>query len=116
MKIDIILKIIKNSKFIITIVDPVGVSYTNESNNPEINEINEIIVLIIITVLNLSTICIVASVGNIIKLEIRSAPINLIPITITNEQIIAKIILYKFVLIPIDLANFSSKVIKKILL
>lgn len=55
-------------------------------------------------------------VGKIIKLDINKAPISLIPSTTTTEQRLAKIMLYKLVLIPIDLANFSSNVIANILL
>jgi len=70
----------------------------------------------IITLLKVFTTCIADIVGKIIKLEMRSAPINLIPSTTTIEQRIANIALYKLVLIPIDLANSSSNVKAKILL
>ena len=57
--------------------------------------------------------CMAISVGKMIKLGIRSAPSNLMPNTITSEQIIAKIASYTLVFIPIAFAKSSSKVIAK---
>ena len=48
--------------------------------------------------------------------DINNEPIKRIPRTTTTEHKLANIILYKLVLIPIDFANFSSKVIANILL
>ena len=104
------------TKFTITIVAPVGVAFKYDIVIPKINEIKETITLEITTLLNFLNICIDESVGKIIKLDIKRDPISLIPRTTTTEHKLAKIILYKFVLIPIDLANFSSKVKANILL
>ena len=114
--LEITLNIINTIKFTITIVAPVGVAYMYEIIKPTVNEIIEIIILDITTLLNFLKYCIDESVGNIIKLEIYNEPINLIPSTTVTEHRLAKIILYKFVFIPIDLANLSSNVIANILL
>ena len=55
-------------------------------------------------------------VGKIIKLDINNEPIKRIPITIVMEHKQEKIVLYKSVLTPIDLANLSSNVKANILL
>ena len=68
------------------------------------------------TLLNFFTICMDERVGKIIKLDIRSDPINLIPSTTTIEQRPANIILYISVFIPTTFAKFSSNVIANILL
>lgn len=105
----------KTMRFIITIVAPVGVAYINEITRPIINEMIDIKTLDITTLLKFLKICIEESVGKIIKLEINKDPISLMPNTTVIEHRLAKIILYKSVLIPIDLAKSSSKVIAKIL-
>ena len=109
-------KIINTIKLTRTIDAPVGVETIYEIYNPIIKVIIEITILEITTLLNFLNSCIEESVGKIIKLEISSAPTNRIPKTTIIEQRQAKIILYNSVLIPIDLANFSSNVIAKILL
>ena len=103
-------------RFIITIVAPVGTSNKNDTIRPIMNAITDIIILDITTLLNLLNTCIDDSVGKIIKLDINNEPISLIPNTIVIEHKIAKIMLYRFVLIPIDLENLSSNVIANILL
>ena len=110
-----ILKIIKTIKFTITIVAPVGVEFIYDIISPIIKVKIDMITLDITTLLNFLNISIDESVGNIIKLDIRSDPISLIPRTTTTEHRHAKIALYKSVFIPIDLANFSSKVMANIL-
>ena len=70
----------------------------------------------ITTPLNVLNISLELIVGNIIRLDISNEPISLIPNTTIIEQIDANIMLYSLVLIPIDEANFSSKVIANILL
>ena len=114
--LDNILKIINIKRFIITIVDPVGVPLLYEINNPNANVTKDKIELDIITFLKLLNICIEQILGKIIKLDINKAPISLMPSTIIIEQRLANIILYKSVLIPIDLANVSSNVKANILL
>lgn len=113
---DKIFNIINTTRFTITIVAPVGASMLYESISPIINEIVDISVLKITTLLNFFCTCIADSVGNIIRLDISSEPVSLIPRTTTIEQRIAKIILYISVFIPTTLAKFSSKVIANILL
>ena len=104
------------TRLTITIVDPVGVAFKKDTIIPIIKDNTDNNTLDITTVLNFLNNCIDDNVGNIIKLDIKSEPINLIPSTIVIEQRLAKIMLYKLVFIPIDLENLSSKVIANILL
>ena len=80
------------------------------------NVTEDIIVLDMTTDLNFLNICMEVILGKIIKLDINSEPIILIPMTTINEHNDANRQLYFSVLIPIDLANFSSKVMANILL
>ena len=114
--LDITLNIINIIRLIITIVDPVGVFNIYEVIKPIINDIIDIKVLDITTFLKFLYIIIDDNVGNIIKLDIKSEPISLIPSTTTIEHNVANIMLYILVLIPILFANFSSNVIVNILL
>lgn len=84
--------------------------------SPVVKDIIEYITLEITTLLNFLNICIDEIVGNIIKLEISNDPTNFIPKTTTIEHNIANMMLYIFVLIPIELVNLSSNVIANILL
>ena len=97
-------------------VAPVGTSNINDVIKPIIKAITDIIMLDITTFLKDLKTCIDDKVGNIIRLDISKAPIRRIPSTTTIEHNEANIILYIFVLIPIDFANTSSKVIANILL
>ena len=81
------------ARFTITIVAPVGVENKYESISPVTNENIETNMLIITTLLNFLKICIEVKVGKMIKLDIKSAPINLIPSTTTTEHRQAKSIL-----------------------
>lgn len=97
-------------------MEPVGVFRKNDSVNPVAKAISEIRTLTNITDLNFLDTCITDRVGNTIKLEINNDPINRMPKTTTIEHITAIIILYIFVLMPMDLAYNSSNVIANILL
>ena len=99
-----------------TMVAPVGVSNMYDVIIPNINVIMDIDALEMTTDLKFLNTCMEVILGNIIKLDIRSEPIILIPITTTNEQSPAKMTLYFSVSMPIDFANFSSNVIANILL
>lgn len=90
---DIILNTTKIIKLIITIVEPVGYSFTNDKVSPTLNDIILITTLDITTLLSDLKYCIEDSVGKIIKLDIKSDPISLIPKTTTIEHKHAKIIL-----------------------
>lgn len=116
LNFEIILNIINTIKLIITIVDPVGVFNIYELISPIINDIMDIITLDITTLLKFLYSIIDDIVGNIIKLDINSEPISLIPSTTTIEHNVANKILYKLVFIPMLFANLSSNVIANILL
>ena len=87
------LKIINIIKFTITIVAPVGASKIYDKINPKVKAITETIILDITTVLNFLNICIDVNVGKIIRLDISSDPIILIPITTITEHKQEKIML-----------------------
>ena len=114
--VDIILKSTNTNKLTITMVEPVGDSYTYDVYKPMINEMIDKNKLDNTTLLNFLKSCIDDNVGKMIKLDIKRAPTNFIPNTTMIEHNDAKIMLYNSVLMPIDLANLSSKVIAKILL
>ena len=81
---DIILKIISVIKFIMTMVAPVGASNMYEAIIPIIKVIIDINALDITVLLKFLNNCIDVILGNIIKLDIKSEPIILIPITTTS--------------------------------
>ena len=96
-----------------TIVAPVGEVIKYDTVSPRIKLITEIVTAKSATCLNDLKRRIAIRVGKTIKLDIKSAPKSLIPSTITSEQIIARIVSYRLVLMPIALAKSLSKVIAK---
>lgn len=68
-----------------TMLDPVGVENIYDTPIPRKKQSVEIIAEDIITVLNLLQTLIDESVGKIIRLDIKSAPIILIPITMVMD-------------------------------
>lgn len=75
----------KQIEFIMTIVAPVGKSYTKEINTPNITENVDTIDDIRIVFLKLFDICKAVTVGKIIILEINIVPTTLIPKTIVMD-------------------------------
>ncbi len=71
----------KRMRFIITIVEPVGVLISYESAIPETKHIDDTIAEVITTDLKLLHMCIDVIAGNISSDDIRRAPMILIPIT-----------------------------------
>ena len=106
----------KQAKFTQTILAPVGVEYWNDTIIPTTKHTTDTITDEIITVLYLLHTLIEERLGNIIKLDIRSAPIIRIPITTVIAVSTARIILYAPAFVPVAFAKFSSKVTAKILL
>ena len=70
--------------FTITIDGPGAISSTNENNIPKITLVSEINAEIIIVCLNPRDTCKLDTVGKMIKLEINSVPIILIPTVIVT--------------------------------
>lgn len=95
---------------------PVGVSKIYELIRPMVNVKVDITTLEMTTDLNFLNTCMDVILGKIIKLDIKSEPIILIPMTTIREHNEAKMMLYFSVFIPTDLANFSSNVMANILL
>lgn len=101
---------------IITTLAPVGVAYRYEITIPIKKHIIDIIAEQSVTLLKVLNILIDVSAGNIIRLEIRRAPIIRIPRTIVMAVKNAINMLYMLVLTPVACAKFSSKVTANILL
>ena len=95
---------------------PVGVAIKYDNVKPIINVIIDTTTDDITVLLNFLNILIEVNVGNIINELISNDPTNLIPNTTIIEHNVENIMLYKFTLIPIDLAKLSSNVIANILL
>lgn len=76
-----------------TTVAPVGVAKRYDITKPMIKLITTKIALAIVTLLKFLKTVLADRVGKMIRLEIKRAPINLIPSTINTEQRIAKIVL-----------------------
>ncbi len=87
------LKIINIIRLTITTLAPVGASKKYDRINPIAKAMIDMNTLLMTTPLKVLDICIAESVGNIIRLDIKSDPINFIPNTTTIEQIIATTIL-----------------------
>ena len=97
-----------------TIVAPVGVSSIYEKARPIIKHTADKTAEHITTLLNLLHTRIDVSAGKIIRLEIRSVPIILIPSTTVTAVRTDNTVLYNPVFTPVALAKLSSNVIAKI--
>ena len=101
---------------IITMDEPAGVSNTMEINKPTAEQHIEIIADQTVTDLKLLKIRIADKAGKIISAEINREPTRFMASTIIIAIIVAIIVLYNSVFIPVDFENSSSNVTQKILL
>ena len=101
-------------RLLTTIVAPVGSSKRYDATSPVKKQNIEIITDIIITCLNLCVTRIADNAGKIIRLEIRSVPIILMPITMVTAVSTYNIVLYISTFRPVARAKFSSNVIANI--
>lgn len=97
-------------------VDPTGVPASIDTKIPTQAHTTEIPTEQIVTLRKLRNIRIADNAGNITSAEISSDPTRFIAITITTAIKTASNVLYRFVFIPVALANVSSNVIENILL
>ncbi len=112
----IVLNIRKAARFVTTTLAPAGIEKLYDMTIPAVKQIMDIIEEQIITNRKLFPIRMDVSAGNIIRLEIRSAPIMRIPTTIVAAVSSAISMLWSPEFIPVAFAKRSSKVTAKILL
>ena len=91
-------------------VAPIGVEKLYDMVIPTKNDITEIITEQTVTERNVLNNIIAVNAGKIMRLEIKSDPINRIPTTIVTDVKIANRLMYRLILIPIAFANISSNV------
>ena len=101
--------------FTITTLAPGAVSIARDENKPIRKQVTEINPEHITTERKLLQILIEVIAGKIIRLEIRSDPIIIIPKTIVTAVKTAISILYIFIFIPVAFEKLSSNVTAKIL-
>ena len=102
--------------FAITILAPVGVSRNTDAKMPRIKHTTDTTPEQITTLLKVLHTLIEVSDGKIIRLDIKSAPISLMPRTIITAVRTATRALYAPARVPVALEKLSSKVTAKILL
>lgn len=97
-----------------TILAPVGVSSIYDPIIPKVKHPAETAAEVMTAAINLLHTLIAVSAGKIIRLDIKSDPIILIPKTTVTAVITAITVLKNPVLIPAAFAKFSSNVTAKI--
>ena len=116
----LIFPIIQNRKkaniLAITMLAPVGVSRRTDASIPKTKHTTETIPEHTTTLLNVLQMRMEVRAGKITRLDIKSAPISLMPRTIITAVSTATRALYTEVRVPVALEKFSSKVTAKILL
>ena len=98
-----------------TIVEPTGVSATNETTIPKMAHNTDSIAEQSVTEKKVLNIRIAASAGNIVNAEIKREPTKFIESTIITAMTTAIMRLYAFAFVPTARAKFSSNVTSKIL-
>lgn len=101
------------ARFTSTILALVGSSNAYPIARPNTKQAIDITKAFTIVLRKLFAFCMAIKHGNTMRLEIRSAPSNRMPITINTEQRIAIMVLYRLVFTPIALAKDSSIVSAK---
>lgn len=99
-----------------TMVAPTGVEKTMDINMPARAHTTDTMAEQMVTPLNVRHTRMAESAGKTTSADKSKAPTRLIPITITNDTIMASAVLYLLVWMPVARANDSSNVMEKILL